>query len=129
MNRSPVVITGQGAVCALGLGLDAIWAELAAGRDGMKPIERFSTATFSTHLGGMVPVPGTLEVDDAKGTRETCIRYSVLAAKEAVARAKVTFADPRRVALVLGTSMGSHLGGLHEGSAEVAAALGIEGPV
>ncbi len=129
MNRSPVVITGQGAVCALGLGLDAIWAELAAGRDGMKPIERFSTATFSTHLGGMVPVPGTLEVDDAKGTRETCIRYSVLAAKEAVARAKVTFANPRRVALVLGTSMGSHLGGLHEGSAEVAAALGIEGPV
>jgi 3-oxoacyl-[acyl-carrier-protein] synthase II len=129
VNRSPVVITGQGAVCALGLGLDAIWAELAAGRDGMKPIERFSTATFSTHLGGMVPVPGTLEVDDAKGTRETCIRYSVLAAKEAVARAKVTFANPRRVALVLGTSMGSHLGGLHEGSAEVAAALGIEGPV
>ncbi|MDP1827745.1 MAG: beta-ketoacyl-[acyl-carrier-protein] synthase family protein [Archangium sp.] len=129
--RSPIVITGQGAVCALGLGLEAIWAELAAGRDGIRVIERFPTDTFSTHLGGMVPVPGTLEVDDPTGSRALCIRYAVAAGREAMRTASLSPEgnQPRRMALVLGTSMGSHLGGLHEGSAEVAAALGIAGPV
>lgn len=125
----PVAITGLGAVCALGLGLDEVWAALAAGRDGMRVIERFSTEGFSTHLGGMVPVPGTIDVDDATASRALCIRYAVDAGREALARSGVTLADPRRVGLVLGTSMGSHLGGLHDGSAEVAAALGLAGPV
>lgn len=129
LARSPIAITGQGAVCALGLGVEAIWEELAAGRDGIRVIERFSTQTFSTHLGGMVPVPGTLEVDDAPGTRAQCIRYAILAGREALAMATPPMQRPQRVALVFGTSMGSHLGGLHEGSAEVAAALGIKGPV
>ena len=126
---NPVVITGQGAVCALGLGLEAIWSELAAGRDGIRPIERFSTEGFSTHLAGMVPLPGKLEVDDARGSRARCVQYAVLAGREALTRSRITVASPSRIALVLGTSMGSHLGGLHEASAEVAAGLGIEGPV
>ena len=56
----PVVITGQGAVCALGVGLEAIWSELEQGHDGIRVIERFSTEGFNTHLAGMVPLPGTL---------------------------------------------------------------------
>lgn len=126
---SPVVITGQGAVCALGLGLEAIWSELAAGRDGIRLIERFSTEGFTTHLAGMVPLPGKHEVDDAKASRERCVQYAVLAGREALTRSGVSLSAPKRIALVLGTSMGSHLGGLHEASAEVAAGLGIEGPV
>ncbi len=129
MIRTPIAITGQGAVCALGIGLDAIWAELAAGRDGIGVIERFSTQRFGTHLGGMVPLPGTVGIDDALTTRAICVKYAVLAGQEALTRAEVPMHAPRRIALVLGTSMGSHLGGLHEASAEVAAALGIEGPV
>lgn len=128
-SQQPVLITGLGAVSALGLGLDAMWDALAAGRDGMQPIERFSTDTFSTHLGGMVPVAGTLEVDDAEGTRRLCIQYAIEAGREALRRSGAQVKDPKRIALVLGTSMGSHLGGLHDGSAEVAAALGIAGPV
>lgn len=127
--KAPVVITGQGAVCALGVGLEAIWSELEQGHDGIRVIERFSTEGFSTHLAGMVPLPGTLEVDDAKGSRARCVQYAVLAGREALKRSGVAVRDPHRVALVLGTSMGSHLGGLHEASAEVAAGLGIEGPV
>jgi 3-oxoacyl-[acyl-carrier-protein] synthase II len=126
--RAAIAITGQGAVCALGLGLDAIWTELAAGRDGIRVIERFSTDGFSTHLAGMVPLEGRAAVDDPDATRARCIDYAVRAGREALMRAKVHVQAPRRVALVLGTSMGSHLGGLHEISAEVAAALGLEGP-
>ena len=129
MTRAPIAITGQGAICALGLGLDAIWGELAAGRDGIRVIERFSTQTFSTHLGGMVPLPGQLGVDDALATRALCVKFAVMAGQEALRRAAVPMHAPTRIALVLGTSMGSHLGGLHEASAQVATALGIEGPV
>ncbi len=129
--RAPeaVAITGLGAVCALGQGLDEVWAALAAGQDGMRVIERFSTEGFTAHLGGLVPVPGTIAVDDAAASRALCIRYAVTAGREALARAGALGVAAHRVALVLGTSMGSHLGGLHDGSAEVAAALGLAGPV
>lgn len=126
---SSIAITGLGAVSALGLDVDQLWAALAQGRDGIRPIERFDTSVFSIHLGGMVPVPDRLGVDDAPGSRALCIRFAIDAGREALKRSGVRIKDPSRVALVLGTSMGSHLGGLHEASAEVATALGIGGAV
>lgn len=128
-RRSPIAITGLGQVSALGLGLDAMWAALSEGRDGIVPIERFDTAGFSAHLGGMVPLPGTLAVDETTASRARCVDTAVRAGREALERAKVDLSRPARVALVFGTSMGSHLGGLHEASAEVAQALGLKGPV
>lgn len=124
-----MLITGLGAVSSLGHGLDEMWAALAAGRDGMAPIERFSTEAFTTHLGGMVATNSKLAVDDADGTRALVIQYALEAGREALRRSGVRINDPKRAALVLGTSMGSHLGGLHEGAAEIARALGIDGPV
>lgn len=114
---------------ALGLDIEQLWESLAQGRDGIRPIERFDTSVFTTHLGGMVPVPDRVGVDDAKGSRALCIRFAIDAGREALKRSGVRIPEPSRVALVLGTSMGSHLGGLHEASAEVATALGLAGPV
>jgi 3-oxoacyl-[acyl-carrier-protein] synthase II len=128
-SRQPVLITGLGAVSALGHGLDEMWAALEAGRDGMAPIERFSTAEFTTHLGGMVPSTERLKADDADGMQRLMLQFAVEAGREALRRSGVRLEAPRRVALVVGTSMGSHLGGLHETSTRVARALGIEGPV
>lgn len=124
-----MLITGLGAVSSLGHGLDEMWAALAAGRDGMAPIERFSTAEFTTHLGGMVRSDAKIAVDDANATRALVIAFAIEAGREALRRSGVVIKDPKRAALILGTSMGSHLGGLHEGSTEVARALGLEGPV
>jgi 3-oxoacyl-[acyl-carrier-protein] synthase II len=129
VNREPVLITGLGAVSALGHGLDEMWAALAAGRDGMAPIARFSTEVFTTHLGGMVPCDDRLKPDDGEAMERLVIRFAVDAGREALRRSGVRIVDARRVALVLGTSMGSHLGGLHETSSKVARALGIAGPV
>ncbi|MER2562851.1 MAG: beta-ketoacyl-[acyl-carrier-protein] synthase family protein [Myxococcaceae bacterium] len=126
---NPIAITGLGAVSALGLDVDQLWESLAQGRDGIRPIERFDTSVFTTHLGGMVPVPDRVGVDDAKGSRALCIRFAIEAGREALKRSGVRITEPSRAALVLGTSMGSHLGGLHEASAEVATALGLSGPV
>lgn len=126
---NPIAITGLGAVSALGLDTEQLWKALSEGRDGIRAIERFDTSVFSTHLGGMVPVPDRVGVDDATGSRALCIRFAVEAGREALKRSGVRIENASRVALVLGTSMGSHLGGLHEASAEVAKTLGVEGPV
>lgn len=123
---TPIAITGLGAISALGLDVDALWQHLAEGRDGIRPIERFDTGPFTTHLGGMVPVTDRVGIDDPDGARALCIRYAVTAGREALRRAGLTTPN---IALVLGTSMGSHLGGLHEASAEVARTLGLTGAV
>lgn len=43
MSKRRVVITGIGAVSSLGIGMDATWAGLLAGKSGAGPITRFDT--------------------------------------------------------------------------------------
>lgn len=50
-----VVITGVGAVSALGTSAQALWDGLCAGRSGLKPITRFDASGFPCRLGGEVP--------------------------------------------------------------------------
>src|ERR1700733_3262816 len=114
----PIVITGLGAVSALGHGTAALWAAVAAGRDGIRPIERYSTEAFSVHLGGMV--------QDARPGGDLCVDFAVEAAREALADAAPLPAT--RVALVLGTSIGDHVEGLHRLAERVGDAAGARGP-
>lgn len=125
-SPQPIGITGLGAVSALGLGIDALRTAIASGAEGIRKIDRFSTEGFGTRLGALVPLPGRLEVDDAKESRARCEHYATLAGQEALKPHHLL--RPERVALVLGTSMGSHLGGLHACAADVAKKLGIRGP-
>lgn len=119
----PIAITGMGAVSALGAGTSALWAAIEEGRDGIRPIERFSTEGFSVALGGMVP---------GADAGDLCVAFATAAAREALAHAGLSIgaggASGSRVALVLGTSLGIHVDGLHLVAAEVARALKITGP-
>ncbi|HVK66043.1 MAG TPA: beta-ketoacyl-[acyl-carrier-protein] synthase family protein [Polyangium sp.] len=119
----PIAITGMGAVSALGGSTSALWSAIEEGRDGIRPIERFSTEIFSVSLGGMVP---------GAGAGDRCVEFATAAAREALAHAGVQIGPGgvagRRVALVLGTSLGMHVNGLHLVAAEVSRALGIKGP-
>jgi len=49
-----VVITGIGAVTALGVGRDSLWEGLLAGRCGVSEVESFDTAHLEFHRGGEV---------------------------------------------------------------------------
>lgn len=134
MTRSPsippararpadVAITGLGVVSSLGIGCDALWAALAAGRDGIRPVDRFSTEEFGVHLAALVP-------GFATPSGRAAIDFASIAAREAWAEARLADAglDPRRIAVVLGTSLGSHEEGLHRITELVADALGAGGP-
>jgi 3-oxoacyl-[acyl-carrier-protein] synthase II len=123
------VVSGLGAVSALGVGAGALWEAIELGRDGIRPIKRFSTEGFSVTLGAMVP-----GFDAAsRGDRALCVEFATAAAREALeqARAGRSFegAFPaHRIALVMGTSLGDHPEGLHALTEEVGDAIGARGP-
>lgn len=47
-----VVITGAGAVSALGVGMAPLWEGMCAGKSGLRPLTRFDPSGFAFRLGG-----------------------------------------------------------------------------
>jgi 3-oxoacyl-[acyl-carrier-protein] synthase II len=112
MNRRPrVVVTGLGALTALGLTAEATWRGLVAGRSGIGP---------STRLPNDPPVPvaeindfDPLEFLDAREARRMA-RFSqlaVAAARQALADAGLEVAAEReeRAGVLIGTGVGGFI--------------------
>jgi 3-oxoacyl-[acyl-carrier-protein] synthase II len=49
-----VVITGLGAVCPLGVGREAVWTSLLAGRSGVRPIAEFVGKNLPFRYAGLI---------------------------------------------------------------------------
>ncbi|MFH2006128.1 MAG: beta-ketoacyl synthase N-terminal-like domain-containing protein [bacterium] len=123
--RDSFVVTGMGAVSALGRGCAALWDAIRDGRDGIRPITRFPTDEFHVHLAAEVPPDAGF---DTNGNR--CVAYALAAAAEAWDEARVAEADlpSERIALVLGTNLGHSRAPLQTSAEALAAELGIGGP-
>ena len=123
---APMAITGMGAISALGRGCDALWAAVEAGRDGIREVTRFDTGAFTAHLAAMVP---GRDRDDPRDPA-LCTDFALAAASEAWEQAGLADhdLDPRRVALVVGTSLGSYHAGIYQYAEDVARRLGAAGP-
>ena len=158
MSRAgPMVITGMGAAASIGVGLDAFWSGIAAGRTGIRAALRFSTAAYDVSLGASIDPaalpPGTLDLDpDPDSDVDPCAALAIVAAREALDRSGIAAAGlaPARIAIVMGTSAGGlfarsaheftdprdrarrhrllERSGFHTQTAAVAEALGLEGP-
>lgn len=50
-----VVITGLGMVSPLGMGVDHNWAEITAGKSGIKKIEHFDVSDIASRIAGIIP--------------------------------------------------------------------------
>jgi 3-oxoacyl-[acyl-carrier-protein] synthase II len=122
---SAIVVTGIGAVSSLGEGCAALWQGLAEGRDGIRPIARFSTDGLTVHLGALVPGH-----DQPRPDQELCLDFARRAASEAwqESRAGTAGIEPCRLALVLGTSIGRIDSSLHRFGEAIADELSIAGP-
>ena len=49
-----VVITGMGAITPIGIGKDAFWDGLMAGKNGIDKITRFDAAEYGSQIAGEV---------------------------------------------------------------------------
>jgi len=132
-----VAITGAGAVSAYGLGVPALWRAIEEGRDGIHPIERFSTEKFSIRHAAQVPgFPIELHMDGEResivydmGPYELARQFALAAVTEAWAAARIETSAvvPERIAIVIGTLRG-HRSGYHDLAETIGDELGIRGP-
>jgi 3-oxoacyl-[acyl-carrier-protein] synthase II len=104
-----VVITGIGALTPVGNDRESSWEAMVAGRSGIAPITAFDTTGMSTRFAGEVKSFRTSDHFDAKRTRRISrfVAFAVVAAREAVADAKLDIDDDNRdrVAVVVNAAV------------------------
>ncbi len=109
-----VVVTGMGAVSALGNDVAATWEGLVAGRSGIRTIERFDPARVDSKIAGEVRDFDASGVLDRKDMRRTdrYIQFGLIAAREALDQAGLPGRLEGELAERTGVILGSGLGGV-----------------
>ena len=81
-----VVVTGVGLISSVGLGTEANWEGLLAGRSGIGPITHFDAKDFSVRIAGEVKGFDPLQYVDRKDVKkmDVFIQFAVAAAEFAV---------------------------------------------
>jgi 3-oxoacyl-[acyl-carrier-protein] synthase II len=112
LPKRRVVITGLGVVSPVGIGVQASWADLIAGKSGITRITKFDASNFSSQIAGEVKGFDVSQYLPAKEARrmDTFIQYGLAAGIEAVKDSgiEVTEENAERI----GVSIGSGIGGL-----------------
>lgn len=112
MNNRRVVVTGMGAVTALGLDTESTWTGVVNGRNGVKAIEHFDASAFSTRFSASLEnfsTEGYLEPRDAK-RMDLFIQYGMVAGIQAMRDSglEITESNMDRV----GCNVGAGIGGI-----------------
>lgn len=112
MHKRRVVVTGLGVVSPVGIGVQASWADLLAGKSGITRITKFDASAFSSQIAGEVKGFDVSQYLPAKEARrmDTFIQYGMAAAIEAVKDSGIVATDEN--AERIGVSIGSGIGGL-----------------
>ena len=107
-GRPRVVVTGVGLHTPAGVGLEANWDAMLAGRSMAGPIQRFDASALAVRFGCEVrdfdPVPYLGPKESRRVDRGTQLGFA--AAADALADAGEIGADPARCAVVAGTGIG-----------------------
>lgn len=107
-----VVVTGLGAITALGNTYQSTWSGLLAGKSGVTPITQFNTEGFSTQFAASVKdldVNQYLPAKEAK-KMDPFIQYGMIAGIQAMADSGIEVTESN--ATRFGTIIGSGIGGL-----------------
>ena len=109
-SRRRVVVTGIGLVSPLGVGTDATWDGILAGRSGIGPITRFDAAEYPSRIAGELPgfePERFVEKKDVKKT-DAFIQYALAASEFAMEDCgfEVTEENATRVGVVIGSGIG-----------------------
>ena len=106
-----VVVTGVGLVSPVGMGAQANWDALCAGKSGIGPITRFDAAAFSTRFAGEVKNFDPLQFIEKKELKkmDIFIQFAVAASQYAMDDARLVITP--EVADRVGVFIGSGIGG------------------
>src|ERR1051326_1594837 len=110
-----VVITGMGCVTPLGIGREAFWNGLVAGKSGIRRIQTFDPSSFPVQIAGEVPSfdwEAQLNPKDRKHLPRT-VPLALAAAREALEDARLSPQDmPLEERRAFGVQLGTGGGGL-----------------
>ena len=86
-----VVVTGVGLVSSVGIGTEANWEAVCAGRSGIGPITHFDASKHSAQIAGEVKGFDPLQFVDRKDVKkmDVFIQYAIAAADFAVRHARL----------------------------------------
>ena len=112
MNNRRVVVTGVGAITALGLDVDSTWHGVTNGVNAVRPIDHFDASAFSTRFSASLndfSTDGYLEARDAK-RMDAFIQYGMVAGIHAMRDSglEITEKNQDRV----GCNVGAGIGGI-----------------
>ncbi len=105
-----VVVTGIGLVSPLGIGTEANWQGLQAGRSGIGRITRFDATNFAAQIAGEVKGFDPLQYFEKKEVKkvDVFIQYAIAAAQFAMEDSGlgITAANADRVGVVIASGIG-----------------------
>lgn len=109
-SRKRVVITGLGAITALGSSIEQFWQGLLDGRSGIRRITQFDASHLPCQIAGEIPDFEPEKYMDRREARRLSrsAQISLAAAIQAVADANLpgTLPEPERSGVVFGTAIG-----------------------
>ncbi len=117
MTERRAVVTGLGVVSPVGIGADAAWEALVAGRSGITDITLFDATAYDIHVAGEVKGFDATDYMDGKDARrhDRNTHFAVAATGEALRHAGLlgedgqldrAQAEPDRFGMVVGTGIG-----------------------
>jgi 3-oxoacyl-[acyl-carrier-protein] synthase II len=109
-NSRRVVVTGIGLVSSLGIGTDANWAALGAGRSGVGTITKFDASQFATQIAGEVRGFDPLDFIEKKDVKkmDVFIQYAIAASQFAMddSGVAITKENAGRVGVFIASGIG-----------------------
>jgi 3-oxoacyl-[acyl-carrier-protein] synthase II len=113
-GRARVVVTGMGAVTALGLDVVSTWEGLVAGRSGVGPITQFDASRLPTRIGAEVKGFDPSSVLDHKAQRrnDRFTQLALVAARQAMDQAGLPERLEGELAERTGVIVGTGVGGI-----------------
>jgi 3-oxoacyl-[acyl-carrier-protein] synthase II len=112
VERRRVVVTGMGIICPTGNNVEEAWQNAAAGKTGIRTIQRFDTSHLENHFGGEVKDFDPEEVLGRRDARRTdrVTQLGLVAAMQAMADSGIQITEENQYDV--GCVMGSGIGGI-----------------
>jgi 3-oxoacyl-[acyl-carrier-protein] synthase II len=110
LEKRRVVVTGLGLVSPVGVGVEATWEAVLAGRSGIGPITLFDPSQYSTRFAGEVKGFDPLQWLEKKDVKK-CGRFIQFALASAVmaiegSGLRIDSANAARVGVIIGSGIG-----------------------